>query len=731
MPKCEVLSPAGNMEMLKYAVLYGADAVYLSGTKYGARKFAPNFDEKELKIAVEYAHLYGVKVYLTINTLIYTKEIEDFIEYVKYAYSIGIDAFLVQDFGMLNLIHKLLPDLELHASTQLHNNSSMILDLLKSIGVKRVVLDREMSLDEIKKLPSDIEKEVFCHGALCVSYSGQCLLSSFILKRSGNRGECAGLCRLPYTLIKEGKIDKTAYYLSLKDLCTTDYIKDLIESGVSSLKIEGRMKSPQYVGYMTKIYRRLVDDYYRGITPKVTDEEMKNIQILFNRKLTKGYLANTKDEDMVNTISPNHIGIHLGTYRVINKKIELKLDEDLHQGDTIRFQEAKEGMVVNFLYNTSDKFVNSICKHSLGYVDNFLNIQGTGELRLVGSSSLNKEIDTLPKRSVNIEGTIKINKDKPIELTVKCGDYSLVSTGVIPENAKNRPITKEDIIKQITKTGSYVYKFDNLKVDLEDNLFVNIKDLNELRREALDRLDKERTKMREFTSNNFIMSKINNTEREVSININVANEEQYHVVKKYTGNIFTDNSDLLKKYKNDIKPKYEDHIDKIAAHEYIISDYGSLSLIKKEDIVHTDYMLNAVNPYTINELINFGVDTVAISVEASMDDIKDLTPYVDSSHIELFTYGKIELMKMKYDPCPTEKHIALIDRNKEKYQIKKTRNFKYLLSSKCIDKSHEIEEYLKLGIRNFRIDFYNENERQCEEILSKIVEKCHKFFSSE
>ncbi len=403
MKKCEVLSPAGNMKMLKFAVMYGADAVYLGGMRFGARKFSNNFNDEELMEAVEFAHKYGVKVYLTLNTLIYEEEVEDFIEYAKYIHSIGVDAVLVQDFGMAKLLRQCLPNLEIHASTQMHNNNGKMIDLLSSIGVKRVVLDREMSLEEISNLPKTVEIEVFCHGALCVSYSGECLFSSMVLNRSGNRGECAGMCRLPYRLKKGDSIDKDAkYYLSLKDLNAANYIPKIIDAGVSSLKIEGRMKSPEYVGYITKVIRELVDAYYEGHPRELSSLELKNMKLLFNRDFTKGFINDATNEEMVNRKSPNHKGIGIGMYNVRGAKIELFLDDDLVQGDVIRLEEANVGLTVNFLYDKNDKLINSVRKGSVAYIDNFLNIKGKGKVRKVSSYSLNKEIHKLPKRKVDI-----------------------------------------------------------------------------------------------------------------------------------------------------------------------------------------------------------------------------------------------------------------------------------------------------------------------------------------
>lgn len=734
MKKCEVLSPVGNMETLDYAISYGADAVYLSGTNYGARKYASNFTSEELETAVKRAHLYGVKVYLTINTLIYEHEIEDLIKYLEFIYQIGVDAIIVQDIGVLTLAHELLPDLELHASTQMHNNSNDMLTLLESLGVKRVVLDREMSLNEIKELPKTIEKEVFCHGALCVSYSGMCLFSKEILNRSGNRGECAGMCRLPYKMNTGGQTQPQAYYLSLKDLSTVNHINEIIDAGVNSLKIEGRMKSKEYVGYMTKIYRKLVDAYYKGEKYSLTEEEYKNIKILFNRGFTEGFIMNTKSEDMVNTLSPNHIGIHLGKYKAINNKIELTLDEDLTQGDKIQFYEAKEGMTVNFLYDKNDKLENHSCKHTVCYVDNFLKIKGTGELRKVGDINLEKEINNLPKRTVKIDGVITIKRDLPITLKVTCDDIVIIEEGLVPEIAQKRELTKEEVLKQIKKTGSYVYEFNNLEVDLDTGLFVNIKDLNELRRTCLDKLNEERTKKRKLDTDIKALPKYKQPfgqVRNIELNVIVETEKQYKVAKKYGVNIFTTNTYLLDKYKDEVYIKYEEKSYKQDNKPCIITDYGSLMHISNNTLVHTNYTHNVLNSYTTNFLTEKGIHTLCLSLEATLKDIEGITKNTSPSYLEVFIYGKTELMKMKYNPAPTSKEVELIDRNNEVYKIKNTPNYRYLISSKPLNKIEELEKYIELGITNFRVDFYDENSRVCETVLSKIVEKIHKNFKSE
>ena len=266
MKKVELLCPVGNSEMLYQAIHNGADAVYLSGKLFGARKFANNFANDELVEAIRYSHLYGVKVYVTVNTMIYESELEVLFDYLKFLYENGVDAVIMQDIGIIKRTRVVLPNLEIHASTQCHNHNEEGVKLLKELGVTRVVMAREMSLDEINSIDVNIEKEVFVYGALCVCYSGCCLFSSMNGGRSGNRGECVQSCRLPYELFENDKrININGdYLLSTRDLNTISNLKKILDSGIDSLKIEGRMKSPAYVGYVTRVYRRLVDCYYEN-----------------------------------------------------------------------------------------------------------------------------------------------------------------------------------------------------------------------------------------------------------------------------------------------------------------------------------------------------------------------------------------------------------------------------------------------------------------------------------
>ena len=301
----EILSPAGDMQCFEAAVANGADAVYLGGKQFSARKSASNFDNEELIRAVDYAHLRGVKVYVALNTLVHNEEIKDCFDFIAFCYNIGVDALIVQDMGLIHIIREYFPDFRIHASTQMTIHNSLGVYEASKLGFSRVVLSRELSYDEIKAVTDkDIcEIEVFAHGALCMCYSGQCLMSSFIGGRSGNRGACAQPCRLRYTVCDSNKQPigiPERYYMSLKDLCLVDDISRLKELNVTSLKIEGRMKNSEYVSIVTSLY----DKYRQG--NKVSQSDIEILENVFSRSgFTKGYVRNNTGTDMLNVAKNN------------------------------------------------------------------------------------------------------------------------------------------------------------------------------------------------------------------------------------------------------------------------------------------------------------------------------------------------------------------------------------------------------------------------------------------
>ena len=361
--KMELLAPAGNYESFIQAINNGADAIYLAGKNFNARTFANNFTIEEIASMVKYAHIRDVKIYVTVNTLIKDSEIMDALKFVEQLYKANVDAILVHDLGLINIVRKAYPDLELHASTQM--NCTCVNDalLLKNLGFKRIVLARECSIDVIKEIKEkvDIELEVFCHGALCMSYSGNCLMSSLIGGRSGNRGKCAQSCRQEYELEYDNGLDKTVidkkYYLSCKDLMTLEYVKELQRIGVDSIKIEGRGKESEYVAIVTKWYRKAIDN---NLNSYDIENGKKELKLVFNRKFTKGYIFNENNTEFTNIDTVNHLGINIGKIIKADKQFcYIKLTEEVNINDALRIVdekwETKDAIIVNNMY-LSDEF---------------------------------------------------------------------------------------------------------------------------------------------------------------------------------------------------------------------------------------------------------------------------------------------------------------------------------------------------------------------------------------
>ena len=493
MNRIELLAPAGDFESLQGAIANGANAIYLGTTAFSARAFAKNFNLEELDQAIQYAHLRNVRIFVTVNTLYQDDEMKDVISLIDNLYELQIDALLIQDIGLLKLVHERYPDMELHTSTQMSVMSLEALRYFKDLGVKRVVLARENTIDEIKYICShtDLEIEVFAHGALCVAYSGQCLMSSMIGRRSGNRGACAQPCRLPYSLEEDGKIINTSYLMSTMDLCTSDHINEYIEAGVASLKIEGRMKRPEYVAAVTQVYSKAIKHYYEN-TPSYTKENFNDMKQMFNRHYTSGYPFHA-DKIVDETFSGNQ-GVFLGYvkgYDYRSKRVSIALKNDLTQGDSIVFTEIDKGRPVNKIYY-QNKLINK-AEAGMNVQIEFDDVVKGGTVnKTISVDTINRMQKTYQeeKKYRKIDMYFKASLNKPCTLVVKCDEekVSVVSEQII-EEASKRAATKENIIDHLNKLGHTVYEADKIDVELYGELFIPITIINNMRREALSKLD--------------------------------------------------------------------------------------------------------------------------------------------------------------------------------------------------------------------------------------------------
>ena len=723
----ELLSPAGNIECLKAAINNGADACYLGGKSFGARAFAGNFTNEELKEAVEYAHLYGVKIYITVNTIIYNNEVEEFIEYINYLYQIGVDALIMQDIGMISLVRQTFPNFEIHASTQLHNHNNEGIKALKALGVTKVVLDREMTLEQIENINVDIEKEVFIHGALCNSYSGCCLFSYMNGGRSGNRGECTQPCRLPYKLIKNGKYisNEDKYLLSTRELNTIHNFDKLMNSDITCFKIEGRMKSPSYVGYITRIYRKLIDNYQKNNKEIITKEEENNLKILFNRNFTNGYLFSDK---VMNISSSNHQGLEIGkVIDITPKKIKIKLSDNLYQEDGLRFKQSNKGMIANFIYNEKNLLINKASKGDIIYLDNKINLKDKDILVKTSSPYLDKEIlsTSIKKIPVDIEVTLENNY---LIIIFKDNNNNIVKDKIKVDTPIKRNTTSEEVKEKLTKLGNTPFICNNINININKDIFVNMKDLNNIRRELCNKLIKERTSIKR----NIIINKYNlNYQKDTNYNIEVSllartKDQVQAALDMNIDRIYVD-SGLYQEYKDNNKvylrlPRVVNNYN-YDSNNILATELGAIYKYKNTNLI-SDYYLNVVNNYSIKYLLDKGVKRVTLSPEINYNYLDD---YI-LDKVEIIIYGTIENMLTKSCPikelniCPCkEKDIYYLeDINKNRYRVLHNNCLTHIMHHKKINYLDNINYYKNLGIRSYRLELLDETYNEVVELINNI-----------
>ena len=736
--KKELLSPVGSMEALYQAIHNGADAVYLGGKKFGARMFANNFDKEELKNAIDYCHLYGVKIYITINTVIFDSEIDEFLDYVEYIYKSGVDAVIMQDVGMISLVRAKFPDLEIHASTQVHNYNEEGIKLLKNLGVTRVVLARELSLDEINHIHVDIEKEIFIHGAICVCFSGCCLFSSMNTNRSGNRGECVASCRLPYKLYRNNEEIKTngQYLLSTKELNTSTELKKILDSDITSLKIEGRMKSPEYVGFITRLYRKLIDNYYDNKSLDVSEKDLDELKTLFNREFTRGYLFNAYGKELMNIKSPNHIGLTIGkVISTSDKYIKIKLSHDLYQEDAIKFLGVDKGMIINKLYNDKMLLVNSVKKGDIAIIDNKVGLNKLVDVAITISNNLLKELQNYEEKRIDVSFDVEALINNPLRISVSDGKNNIVVYGNIVQESINKPVTKENIYKQLSKLGNTPFKVQNIVINMDDHIFVSLKELNELRRDAIHKLISERIKVPSKVIHSLSYNKDKKLKKDIKLGVLVRNEEQLLVsLSNNLDYIYVTDFSLYNKYKDysNIYFRTDRVISKcpnFSNMNLLVTELGGINKYTKDNYVCSDYYLNVTNNASINLLEKLGVKRVTLSPE-----VKDLSSITTNIDAEIVIYGRIELMITKYCPlnmlinkdnkkcnlCLNGDKYYLKDQNNHCYPLLNDKHITHIMDHKNINLVNNIKELKKKGINCFRIELFDEDSTEVNTLIKNV-----------
>lgn len=488
--KVELLAPAGSYESMVAAYSAGADAVYIGGAKFGARAFADNLDTEQMKKAIDYAHIRGRKLYLTVNTLLKQKETEELYDYLLPFYREGLDAVIVQDFGVFQMVREAFPDMDLHASTQMTVTGVRGAAWLQERGASRVVTARELSMEEIRKIHEQvpIEIESFVHGALCFCYSGQCLLSSMIGGRSGNRGRCAQPCRLPYQLYEEDSLlSRDPYLMSPKDMCTLDLIPELVESGIYSFKMEGRMKKPEYTAGITSVYRKYIDQYLNDGKENfmVRPEDRSLLMDLYNRGgFSQGYYQQHNGKDMMSMQRPNHWGTEAAKMISAGRETKWKALEDLNIRDVLELRSAKEKREYTLSQNVAKGAVFSM-KTGNGREKNGMLLYRTRNEKLI--SEIRKTYLDNPYK-VGIDGELLLQKKCAAQLQIRYRDIYVSVSGGEVQSAQKRPLEEKDVRKQISKLGQTEFKWEKLQIRMDEGIFLPVQELNELRRKAIEEL---------------------------------------------------------------------------------------------------------------------------------------------------------------------------------------------------------------------------------------------------
>jgi putative protease len=725
----ELLAPAGNFDALEAAISNGADAIYLGLNKYGARAYANNFSIEELKKAVEYAHLRNVKIYVTMNTIIYDNELKDAYNQIKDVYLAGVDGIIVQDLSLLNHITENYPDLEAHSSTQMGIDDLEGTLLMKKLNSKRVVLSREVEIEKIKEIKkiSKMPIEIFIHGALCVSYSGNCLMSGLIGYRSGNRGRCVGSCRKEFELIDTTNniTYPKSYILSMKDLNTSYRIDELKD--IDSLKIEGRMKESVYVANVVKAYRELLDNK-KADKIKIN----KDLTKTFNRTYTKGYIFHEDKKDITNILKPNNFGFEIGK---ISKKnnlgYEIKLIDELNQGDIIRINHNGEdvNLTASRIYDNKGNLINSSNSYCFIDIKEKLNI-GDIVYKTKDVKYHNELESTYPKvfKRIPLDVAAYGNVGSKLSLTLTADGKSIhIESDFILDKALKNPTDEEQFIKQFSRLGDTVYTLNDVTFMVADS-FIPSGKLNELRRLAIELLNKERLGQRiipTFKDKKYEKLNISVDNKQLAVYCNTL--EQYNAAKDAAIKVIY--------YKDNVIRRNQVKYDKVHDKDMLIGGYGGIyASIKNNQSYVTDFSLNVVNSEAVYTLHSLGAKRVCISHEINKSQIDDIISSYNKKvgqnpNLEMIVYGKADMLFTKY--CPLKKFNLCGKCKENKYVIKdEYGQFPILSHEDCTTtilngKNLNLIDDLESinGINTYRIQLTTEDYNESLSIINMFKDK--------
>ncbi|MDD2401609.1 MAG: DUF3656 domain-containing protein [Clostridia bacterium] len=801
MEKMELLAPVGSSEALQAAVQNGADAVYFGGEIFNARQYADNFSIDDIRQRVRYAHLYGVKVYMTVNTLVSNEEMPELIEYIYRLYNSDVDALIVQDLGVAYLIKSFFPAMVVHASTQMTIHNSLGVHFLKSMGISRVVLAREVSFENIESIgeKTTLELETFVHGALCVSYSGQCLMSSMIGGRSGNRGRCAQPCRLTYTLVDEKGIEiksEGQHLLSPRDLKMIDHIPLLDKAKITSLKVEGRMKRPEYVATVIRNYRKAIDEYYENPDDyKVGEVTHKELAQVFNRDFTTGYFIEKPGTHLMSYQRPNNRGIKLG--RVVDfdfrtKRVTIRLEEALAVGDGFVIWVTKGGRIAgeikdlrrgNIPTEREEKGeVNfQIQEGSPSIGDRVFKTMDIELMEKARKTFINSNSQDVKKIPLNF--LIEIKEGQPIILKA-CDNKEHCDQVVgqfIVEKARKHAATEEDIRRQLERLGNTVFKLNELKIIMDENVMVPLSELNNLRRDIVEKIEEmilQEFKKPVITKETYhccveLLYKDLPLPRKVReksklsirigdmLSLKGALEEGADIIYFGGNKLRRKKGFVLDDFKRVVQechlkgakavliiPRifYEGEIEKVKKYclegqdvgvdGFLTENPGALQLAEELDLrgVLCDYTLNIFNDMAVQLLLKRGVKGLTLSPELTLKQIRKFICLGNTS-VECLVHGQVPLMLSEHciignllgkghqeKGCPRpclEKAYGLKDRLSMVFPIESDENCRTLLfNTKTLNMLDHLLELRQAGIGSYRIEARKEEAYWVKKVVA-------------
>ena len=720
----ELLAPAGNYEALVAAISCGADAIYLGMTQFGARAYSSNFDKEGLKAAINYAHLRNVKIYVTLNTIVFEDELPELYHIVDYLNEVKVDGVIIQDLAVFDYVVSKYPNIEAHCSTQMGIDDLEGVLLFKKLGAKRVVLSREVAIEDAKKIRkiAKLPIELFVHGALCVSYSGNCLMSGLIGYRSGNRGRCVGSCRKPYVLLNTTTKENypSSYLLSMKDLNTIEHIDELRD--IDSLKIEGRMKEPAYVANVVSAYRKALD----GKKDKAASIALSKT---FHRTFTKGYLFHEDKKDITNITRPNNFGFYIG--KIIKKDsngYKIELTSPLYQNDIIRIDHNQEdvNLTVVKLYDEKGNLIhsaNKVCyiqlKENLSIGDivyKTKDYQFYQEL----SKSYPKEFKRFPIQCI-------VSAFTGSELTIHAicdGKQASFTSSVVLEAAKTLPTTKENFFEQFNRLKDSVYCLESLEY-YTDSVYIPAKLINEARRCIVEKLNELRLE-RNYKELSISPHKaIIFPKKDPVLAVYATTKEQYEAAKECGVSILYHEENTIRRNATTY-PKLDGPL--------LVGGYGGIASYSSTNDIVSDFSLNVVNSKAVYLLHSLGVTRVTLSYEINKNQIESLLSGYEKENgglpnLEMIVYGHAHLLFTKY--CPLKKMNLCGDCRKYSFSLKdEYESFPILshkdctttlLNGKILNLIDELDSLKNISV--YRLQFTIENKEETKQIIQQFQEK--------